>query len=88
MEASDATDHFRDCHRRLNLLHPKSRAKLSNTNECKLRESLEMNNLERKAEYEKSIKVLKRNQGNIGNMNSWKSLFRKINMVRHINLMK
>ena len=56
--------------------------------ERKIRESLEINNSEIKAEYDKSIKVLKRGRGNIVNTNSWKPLFRKINIVRHANSMK
>ena len=67
---------------------PKTLAKLSNIHERKIRESLEINNLETKAEYDKSIKVLNRDRGNIVNTNSWKPLFRKINMVRHANAMK
>ena len=45
-------------------------------------------NLETKAEYGKSIKVLNRDQGHIVNRNSWKPLFRRINMVHHANDMK
>ena len=52
--------------------------------ERKRRESSEINNLERKVEYDKSTK----DQGNIINVNSWKSLLRKINMVLHANTMK
>ena len=82
-EASGATEHSKDCHGRFNWLHPKTLAKLSNIHERKIRESLEINNLETKAEYDKSIKVLNRDRGN-----SWKPLFRKINMVRHAYVMK
>ena len=87
-EASGATEHSKDCHGRFNWLHPKALAKLSNIHGRKIRESLEINNLETKAEYDKSIKVLNRDRGNIVNTNSWKPLFRKINMVRHANVMK
>ena len=87
-EASGATEHSKDCHGRLNWLHPKTLAKLSNIHEPKKRESLEIKNLKIMAEYDKSIKVLNRGRGNIVNMNSWKPLFRKINMVRHANAMK
>ena len=76
------------CHGQLNWLHQKPFAKLSNIHERKIRESLEINNLETKAEYNKSIKVLNRNRGNIVLTNSWKPLFRKINMRRHANAMK
>ena len=87
-EASGATEHSKDYHGRFNWLHSKTLAKLSNINERKIRESLEINNLETKVEYNKSIKVLNRDRGNIVNTNSWKLLFRKINMVRHANVMK
>ena len=87
-EASGATEHSKECHGRFNLLLPKKLAKLSNIHKRKLRGSLEINNLEAKAEYDKSIKVLNRDRGNIVNTNSWKPLFRKINMVRHDNAMK
>ena len=87
-EASDAVEHSKDCHGQVNWLHPKTLAKLSNICERKIREWLEINNLETKSEYEKSIKVLNRDRGNIVNTNSWKPLFRKINMVRHANAMK
>ena len=87
-EASGATEHSKDCHGRFNWLHPQTLAKLSNIHERKIRESLEINNLETKAEYDKSIKVVNRDRGNIVNTNSWKPLFRKINMVRHANVMK
>ena len=87
-EASGATEHSKDCHGWFNWLHPKTFAKLSNIHERKIRESLETNNLETKAEYDKSIKVLNRDRGNTVNTNSWKPLFRKINMVRHANAMK
>ena len=87
-EASGATEHSKDCHGWFNWLHPKTLVKLSKIHERKIRESLEINNLETKAEYDKSIKVLNRDRGNIVNTNSWKPLFRKINMVRHDNAMK
>ena len=69
-EVSGATEHFKDCHGWFNWLHPKTPAKLSNIHERKIRESLEINNLETKAEYDKSIKVLNRDRGNIVNTNS------------------
>ena len=57
-EAPSATEHCKDCHGRFNWLHPKTLAKLSNIHERKIRESLEINNLETKVGYDKSIKVL------------------------------
>ena len=59
-EASDGTERSKDCHGRFNWLHPKTLAKLSNIHERKIRELLEINNLETEAEYGKSIKVLNR----------------------------
>ena len=76
-EASGATEYSKYCHGRFNWLHPKTLAKLSNKHKRKIRESLEINNLEAKAEYDKSI-----------NTNSWKPLFRRINMVRYANATK
>ena len=54
----------------------------------KIRESLEINNLEAKVEYDKFIKALNRDRGNIVNVNLWKPLFSKINMARHENVVK
>ena len=87
-EASGSTEHFKYCHRWFNWLHPKTLAKLSNIHKRKVRESLEINNLETKAKYGKSMKVLNRDRGNIVNTNSWRLLFHRINMVRHVNAMK
>ena len=56
--------------------------------ERKIRESLEISNLQTKAEYDKSIKMLNRDRDNIVNTNSWRPLFRKINMERHANAVK
>ena len=56
--------------------------------ERKIIESSEIKNLETKVEYDKSTKMLNRDQGNIINVNSWKSLLRKINMVRRANTLK
>ena len=87
-EALGATEHSKECHGPFNWLHPKIFVKLSNIHERKIRESLEINNLETKAEHGKSVKVLNRDRGNIVNTNSWKPFFHKINMVCHANAMK
>ena len=87
-EASGATEHSKDFHVRFNWLHPKTLAKLPYIHERKIRESLEINNLDTKTEYDKSIKVVNRDRGNRVNTNSWKPLFRKIKMVRHANAIK
>ena len=87
-EALGATEHSKDFHGQFNWLHPKALAKLPNMPERKIRESLKINNLETKAEYDKNIRVLNRDRGYIVNTNLWKPLIRKINMVRHANAMK
>ena len=87
-ETPGAPEHSKNCHGRFNWLHPKTLAKLPNIHKRKIRESLEINNVETKAEHDKSIKVLNRDRGNTVSTNSWKPLFRKINMVRHANVMK
>ena len=69
-EALGVTEHSKNCHGQFNWLHPKTLAKLSNIHERKIRKSLEINNLETKAEYSKSIKVLNRDRSNIINTNS------------------
>ena len=51
-------------------MHQKPLAKLFKIQERKIRESLEINNLKTKAEYDKSIKVLHRDRGNIVITNS------------------
>ena len=56
------TDYSKECHGRFNWLHPKTLTKLFNIHEHKVKESLEINNLEKKAEYNKSIKVLNRDR--------------------------
>ena len=83
-----ATEHSKEYHGRFNWLHPKTLAKLSNIHKRKIRESLEINNLETNSEYGTSIKVLNRDEYNIVNTNSWKPLFHKIRMGRHANAMK
>ena len=84
-EALGATGHSKDCQGRFIWLQLKMLAKLSNMHERKKRESLEINSLEKKEEYNKSVKML--NRGRV-NTNSWKPLFHRINMARHANVMK
>ena len=87
-EASGTTKHCKDFHRRFNWLDPKTFSKLSKIHERIIKESLEINNLETKAEYDKSIKMLNRDRGNIINANSWMPSHGKINMMRHANTLK
>ena len=86
MGSVGATEHSKDFHGKFNWLPPKTLAALSNIHKHKIRESLEINNLESNAKYDNSIKVLNRDQGNMVKTNSWKLLFR--NMVHHANVMK
>ena len=53
MGSVDATEHSKNCHGRFNWLHPKTLAKLSHIQEREIRESLEINNLEINADYDK-----------------------------------
>ena len=87
-EKLGATQHSKDCHGRFNWLNIQTFAKSPKMHERKIRESLEMNNLETKAEYDKSINVLIRDWSNIVNTNSWKPLFCEITMLRHANVIK
>ena len=59
-EASGTTEHSEDYHGWFNWLHPKTLTKLPSIHEHKIRESLEINNLETKAECDKFINVLNR----------------------------
>ena len=63
-EASGATEHSKDFHGRFNWLHPITFSKFSNIHESKVSEFLEKNNLDTKAEYDKSINVLNREGDN------------------------
>ena len=71
-EAPDITEYSKDCQGWYNWLYQKTLAKLPNMHKCKIRESLKIGNLETRAEYDKSIKVLNRDRGNIVNTNSWR----------------
>ena len=85
-EASGATEYSKYCHGRFNWLHPKTLAKLSNIHERKIRDSLEINNLETKVEYGKSIKVLNRDRSNIVNTNSWKPFLKFVLTMLYMKL--
>ena len=56
-------------------------AKLKSLQERKIRESLEINNLEEKTEFDDTLKVSNRNSGNIVNTNSWKTLILNIDLM-------
>ena len=86
MEASGATEHSKDVMG--SAIDPRTLAELHNIHECKIRELLEINNLETKTEYNKSIKVLNKDRGNIVKTDSRKPFFININMIRYANAMK
>ena len=69
-EALCTNEHSKICHGRFNWLHPKTSSKLPNIHERKIKEPLEISNLETIAENDISIKVLNRDRGNIVNENS------------------
>ena len=84
----DSYEYSKNFHGKFNWLLPKVLATLPNIQKLKIRESLQKNNLETKAEYKKSIKVLSKDRANIINTNSWKTLFCKIDMVHQANVLK
>ena len=61
-EALGEAEHSKDCHGWFNWLHHKTLAKLPNIHERKIRESLEISDLEIKAEYDKTIIMLNRDR--------------------------
>ena len=68
-ESSGVTEHAKSYYRKFHWLHPKNFVKFKNLKERKIRKSLKLNELEVKAEFEHSIKVLHRIRGNIVNGN-------------------
>lgn len=69
------------CHGQFDQICLKILAKLKSLQERKIRESLEINNLEEKTEFDDTLKVSNRNSGNIVNTNSWKSLILNIDLM-------
>ena len=58
---SGATEHTLTCHRQFNWIHPKTIARENDYRKRKIRESLEI----KKAKFNKKIKVLNRDEGNL-----------------------
>ena len=56
-----ATEHTLTCHRQFNWIHPKTIARENDYRKRKIRESLEI----KKAKFNKKIKVLNRDEGNL-----------------------
>ena len=76
-EESGVTEHCKSCHGRFNWLHPKTVSVLPDFNERKIRESLEINSLQSRSEYDTTLTVLNRDNGNRVNTASWKPFFWK-----------
>ena len=85
--SSGVTEHSKNCHGQFNWLHPKTICAISNYRERKIRESLEINNLETIAENNTTLKMLNRDRGNIVDTNSWKPLFQKLNQKRRNSML-
>ena len=72
---SGATEHSLTCHRQFNWIHPKTIARENDYRKRKIREALEI----KKAKYNKKIKVLNRDEGNLVRTNTWAPLLANIN---------
>ena len=72
---SGATEHSLTCHRQFNWIHPKTIARENDYRKRKIREALEI----KKAKYNKKIKVLNRDEGNLVRTNTWTPLLANIN---------
>ena len=72
---SGATEHSLTCHRQFNWIHPKTIARENDYRRRKMREGLEI----KKAKYNKKIKVLNRDEGNLVKTNTWAPLLANIN---------
>ena len=72
---SRATEHTLICHGQFNWIHPKTIDRESGYRKRKIRESLEI----KKAKFNKKIKVLNRDEGNLVKTNIWTPLLANIN---------
>ena len=74
---SGATEHSLTCHRQFNWIHPKTIARENDYRRRKMRQGLEI----KKAKYNKKIKVLNRDEGNLVSTNTWTPLLANINDI-------
>ena len=74
---SGATEHSLTCHRQFNWIRPKTIARENDYRKRKIREALEI----KKAKYNKKIKVLNRDEGNLVSTNTWTPLLANINDI-------
>ena len=72
---SRATEHTLTCHGQFNWIHPKTIARENDYRKRKIWEALEI----KKAKYNKKIKVLNREEGNLVKTNTWTPLLANIN---------
>ena len=64
---SGPTEHTLTCHGHFNCIHPKTITRENNYRKIKIREALEI----KKAKYNKKMKVLGRDEGNLVKTNTW-----------------
>ena len=72
---SGATEHSLTCHGQFNWIHSKAIARENDYIRRKIREALEI----KKAKYNKKIKILNRDEGNLVRTNTWTLLLANIN---------
>ena len=72
---SGATEHSLTCHGQFNWIHAKTIARENGYGRRKIQEALEI----KKAIYNKKIKVLNRDEGNLVRTNTWAPLLANIN---------
>ena len=76
-DISGATEHSLTCRRQFNWIQPKTIARENDYRRRKIREALEI----KKAKYNKKIKVLNRDEGNLVRTNTWTPLLANINYM-------
>ena len=76
-DKSGATEHTLTCHGHFNWIHPKIIARENDYGKGKIREALEI----KKAKYNKKIKALNRDEGNLIKTNAWTPLLANINEI-------
>ena len=74
---SGATEHTLTCYGHFNWIHLKTIARENDYRKRKIREALEI----KKAKYNKKIKVLNRDEGNLFKTNTWTPLLANINEI-------
>ena len=72
---SGATEHSLTCHRQFNWIHPKTIARENDYRKRKIREALEI----KKAKYNKKIKFLNKDEGNLVKTNTLSPVLANVN---------